>query len=142
MNLFNRVFCLRSESRSQVFTANGQFTDLVCGDTVYIVDPTLYHVVRVVLSTNSVMIHPAFNNRRRIFFVGFSALWAPLKLVNELAVNTDPIEDCNLCPPCPLRFCSITDSAEHRQFAALLRKTDEHERLEEQLKEHFNQLDR
>ena len=75
--------------------------DVAPGDTMYIVDPTPYHVVRVVPSTNSVMIHPAFGSRRRSFFVGFSALWAPPKPVIELVVNTDPIQDCNLCSPVP-----------------------------------------
>ena len=135
--------------------------DVAPGDTVYIVDPTPYHVVRVVPSTNSIMIHPAFDSRRRSFFVGFSALWAPPKLVTELAVNTDPIKDCNLCSPVPPSVLadamdvststtppltstvgSITDSVEHREFAALLREADELERLEEQLKERSNQLDR
>ena len=36
----------------------------------------------------------------------------------------------------------ITDSVEHRELAALLREADELERLEEQLKERSNQLDR
>ena len=135
--------------------------DVAPGDTVYIVNPTPYHVVRVVPSTNSVMIHPAFDNRRRSFFVGFSALWAPPKPVTELAVNTDPIKDCNLCssvtppvlpdgmdvstittPPLTSTVVSITDSVEHREFAALLREADELERLEEPLEERSNQLDR
>ena len=135
--------------------------DVAPGDTVYIVDPTPYHVVRVVPSTNSVMIHPAFDSRRRSFFVDFAALWALPKPVTELAVNTDPIKDCNLCSPVPPPVLpdamdvstittppltstvgSITDSVEHREFAALLREADELERLEQQLKERSNQLDR
>ena len=135
--------------------------DVAPGDTVYIVDPTPYHVVRFVVSTNSVMIHPAFDSRRCSFFVVFSALWAPPKPVTELAVNTDPIKDCNLrspvpppvlpdamdvstitTPPLTSTVSSITDWVEHREFAALLREADELERLEEQLKERSNQLGR
>ena len=134
--------------------------DVAPGDTVYIVDPTPYHFVRVVPSTNSVMIHPAFDSRRRSFFVGLSALWAPPKLVAELVVTTDPIQYCNLCSPVPPPVLSdamdvrsfrippltstvgsITDSVEQREFAARLREADELERLEEQLKERSNQLD-
>ena len=135
--------------------------DVAPGDTVYIVDPTPYHVVRVVPSTNSVMIHPAFDSRRRSFFVGFSVVWAPHKTVTELAVNTDPIKDCNLCSPVPPPVLPdamdvstittppvtstvgfITGSAEHREFAAPLREADQLERLEEQLKKRSKQLDR
>ena len=135
--------------------------DVAPGDTVYIVDPTSYLVVRVVPSTNSVMIHPAFDSRPRSFFVGVSALWAPPKPVTELAVNTDPIPDCNLCSPVPSPVLpvamdvstittpaltstlgSISDSVEHGEIAALLCEADELERLEEQLKERSNQLDR
>ena len=161
MNIFKHFFCFRSHSQSRVLAANGQFMDVAPGDTVYIVDPTPYHVVRVVPSTNSVMIHPGFDSRRRSFFVGFSALSAPPKPVTELAVNTDPIQHCNLCSPVPPPILpdamdvttittppltstvgSITDSVEHREFAALLREADELERLEEHLKERSNQLDR
>ena len=81
-------------------TVSGQFMDVACGDTVYIVDRTLYHVVGVVLSTKSFMIHPAFDRRRGSFFVGFSALLAPPKPVSELAVNTDAIQDCKSVPLC------------------------------------------
>ena len=131
------------------------------GDTVYIVDPTPCYVVRVVPSLNSVMIHPAFGSRCRSFFVGFSALWAPPISLIQLAVNTDPIQECNLCSPVPppvppdamdvssittppLTFTvgSITDSVEPQEFAALLREADELERLEKQLKELSSQLDR
>ena len=134
--------------------------DVACGDTVYVVDRTPYHVVRVVSSTNSAMIHSDFDSRRRSFFVGFSALWAPPKLVTELAVNTDPIQDCNLFSPLPppvlpdvmdvstiktppLTYTagSITDSVEHREFAAFLREADELGHLQKQLKERSNQLD-
>ena len=45
-------------------------------------------------------------------------------------------------PPSTSTVGSITDSVEHREFAALLREADELERLEEQLKERSNQLDR
>ena len=45
---FQAFFCFSSHSRSRVLTANGQFMDVAPGDTVYIVDPTPYHVVRVV----------------------------------------------------------------------------------------------
>ena len=157
---FQAFFCFRSHSRSRVFTANGQFIDVAPDDTVYFVNPTPYHVVRVVRSTNSVMIHPAFVSPRRSFFVGFSALWAPPKPVTELAVKTDLIQDCNLCSPVPPSVLpdskdvstittppitstvgSISDSVEHREFAALHRKAHEFERLEEQLKERSNQLD-
>ena len=72
---FQAFFCFRSHSRSRFLTASGQFMDIACGDTVYILDLTPYHVVRVVPSTNSLMIHPAFDSRRCSFFVGFSALW-------------------------------------------------------------------
>ena len=135
--------------------------NVACGGTVYIVDPTPYHVVRVASSPNSKMVHLAFDSRRRSFFLGFSALSAPSKPVTELAVNTDPIQDCNLCfpvpppvlpdvmdvstittPPLPYTVGSITDSIEHREHAALLREADEVDSLEEQLKEHSNQLDR
>ena len=158
---FQAFFCFRSHFRSQFLTANGQFMDVAPGDTVLIVDPTPYDVARVVPSTNSVMIHPAFDSRRRTFFVGLSALWAPPKPVTELVVNTDTIQDCSVCSPVPplvlsdavdvstnttppLTFTvgSITDSVEHREFAAPLREADELERLEEQLKERSNQLNR
>ena len=131
------------------------------GDTVYIVDPTPYHVVRVVPSTKILMIHLAFDSRRRSLLVGFSALSVPPKTVTELVVNTDPFQDCNLCSPVPppalpdamdvstittppltSTVGSITDSVEHREFAALLREADELERLEEQLIKRSNQLDR
>ena len=98
---FQACFCFRSHSRSRVPTASGQFMDIACGETVYILDPTPYHVVRVVPSINSVMIHPAFDSRRRSFFVGFSALWAQPKPVTDLVVNTDHIQDYNLCSPVP-----------------------------------------
>ena len=107
------------------------------------------------------MIHPAFDSRRRSFLVGFSAPWAPPKPVTEVAVNTDPIQDYNLCSPVPPPVLpdamdvstittpllastvgSITDSVEHRELAALLREADELEHLEEQLKERSNQLER
>ena len=134
--------------------------DVAPGNTVYIVDPTPYHVIRVVPSSNNVKIHPAFDSPRRSFFVGFSALWAPPKPVTELAVKTHPIQDCKLCsavpppvlpdsmdvttittPPLTSTVGSITDSVEHREFASLLREADELGRLEEQLKERSNQLD-
>ena len=162
MNLFNHFICVRSHSRSRVSTANGQFMDVACGDTVYFVDPTPYHVVCVVPSTNSIMINPVFVSRRLLFFVVFSALWAPPKPLTELAVNTDPIEDCMLfvfpvpppvlpdvmdvspitTPPLTSIVGSISDLVEHREFAALLRETDELERLQEHLKDRSNQVDR
>ena len=92
---FRAFICFRSHFQSRVLTANGKFMDVPCDDTVYIVDPTPYHVVSVAPSTNNVMIHPAFNSRRRSFFVGLPALWAPPKPATELTVNTDPIQDCN-----------------------------------------------
>ena len=135
--------------------------DVACGDTVCIVDPTPNQVVRVVPSTNSVKINPAFDSRRRSFFVSFLALSAPPKPVTELIVNTELIQNCNLCslvplpvlpevmdvstnttPPLTSTVGSITDSVEHREFSALLREADEFERLEEQLNERSNQLDR
>ena len=45
-------------------------------------------------------------------------------------------------PPLSSTISSTTDSVEQREFAALLREADELERPEEQLKEHFYQLDR
>ena len=48
----------------------------------------------------------------------------------------------NTTPPLTSTVGSITDSVEHREFAALFREADELERLEEQLKERSNQLDR
>ena len=129
--------------------------DVDCGDTLYIVDPTPYHVVLVVPSTNSVLIHLPFDSRRCSFFLGWSALWAPPKLVTELSVNTDPIQDCNLCSPVPPPFLpdvmdfstitnpplistvgSVTDSE------PLLREADELGHLEWQLTERSNQRDR
>ena len=107
------------------------------------------------------MIHPVFDSRRRSFFVDFSAPWAPPKPVTELVANIVFIQDCNLCSPVPPPVLpgvmdvstittppltstvgSITDSFDHREFAALLREADEIERVEEQLKERSNQLDR
>ena len=133
--------------------------DLACGDTVYIGDPTPYHVVRVVPSTNSVMIHPAFDGSRRSFLVGFSALWAPHKPVTELVVNADPVQDCKLCfpvpppvlpdvmdvstirtPPLTSTVGSINDSVEHQKFAALLREAGELDSLEEHPKKRSDQL--
>ena len=58
---FQAFSCFKSLSPFRVLTANGQYMDVACGDTVYIVDPILYHIVRVVSSTNSVMIHTAFD---------------------------------------------------------------------------------
>ena len=137
-----------SHSRSQILTANGQFMNVAPGDTVYIVDPTPNHVVRVVPSTNSVMIHLAFDSRRRSFFAGFSALWAPPKHVTEVALKTGLIQDCELCSSAPSPFLrdamdvitittpplistvvSIFDSVEHREFADLYREADEFQRL-------------
>ena len=89
--LFQALFHFRSHSRSRVLTVDVQFKDVACRDTVYIVDPFPHHAVCVVPSTNSVMIHPVFDSRRRSFFVGFSALWAPPKPMTTLAVKTDPI---------------------------------------------------
>ena len=45
-------------------------------------------------------------------------------------------------PPLTSTVGSITDSVEHRELAVLLREVDEFERLEGQLNEHSNQLDR
>ena len=45
-------------------------------------------------------------------------------------------------PPSTSTVGAITDSVEHGEFAALLREADELERLEEQLKERSNPLDR
>ena len=45
-------------------------------------------------------------------------------------------------PPLNYTAGSITNSVEHREFSALLRESDELERLEKLLKELFNQLDR
>ena len=147
---FQAFFGFKSSSRSRVLTASDHFMDVDGGDTVYIVDPTPYQVVRIVPSTNSDMSHPAFDSRRRSFFVGFSALWAPPKPTTELAVNTDPIQGCTLCSPVPLPVLadimdgstitnppltstvgSITDSVEHRDFAAFHREADKLERLED-----------
>ena len=117
--------------------------DTACGDTVYNLDLTPYPVVRVVPSTNSARIHTAFDSRHRSFFVGFSALWALNKPVTAFAVNTDPLQDCNLFspvlppvlqdvmdvstitnPPLTTTVGSITDSPEHRELIALPRDTD------------------
>ena len=131
------------------------------GDTVYIVEPTPYHVVRVVPSTNSVLTHPAFDSRHCSFFVGISALRAPPKPVTELVVNTDHIQKCNLCSPVPHQILpdvmnrstiksppltstigSTTDSVKHRELAALLREPNKIECLEQQSNECFSLLDR
>ena len=85
----------------------------------------------------------------------------PPKPLTELVVNTDPIQDCNLCSPVPppvlpdvmdvstittspltYTVVSLTDSLGQREFSALLREADELERLDEQLKGRSNQLDR
>ena len=127
--------------------------DVGCGDTVYIVKPTPYYVVRVVPSTKSVMVQPAFDCRRHSFFVGLSTFWAPQKPTTTLAVNTDPIEECNLCfPVAPpvlpeAKDISIststlinhtmgcnTDSVEMKEFAAVIREADEIYKLEAQVK--------
>ena len=107
------------------------------------------------------MIHPTFESRRGFFFVGLSALRASTKPVIQLAVNTDPIQDFNLCSPVPppvlpgvmdvstittpaltCTVGSITDSVEHREFAALLREANKLEPLEEYSKERSNHLGR
>ena len=89
MNLSQSSFCFRSQSRSRVLTAKGLFMDFAASDTVYNVDPTPYLDVRVLPSTSSVTIHPAFYRCHRSFLVNFSALWASRKPVTELVVNTD-----------------------------------------------------
>ena len=158
---FRSFFCFMSLSRSRIFTPNGQFIIFASGETMYFVEPTPYQTVRVVPSTNSIMIHPVFDSRRCSFFVGFSALWDPPKSVTELAVNTDLIQDCNLCSPVPPSVLqdvmdvstitippltstvgSISDSIEHREFAAPLRKANVLDHLEEQLEVRSIQLDR
>ena len=107
------------------------------------------------------MIHSAFGKRRRSFFVGFSALWAPTKPVNELAVNTDPIQVRNLCSPVPPPVLPdvmdvstittppltstvgpITDSVEHWKSASLLQEADKLERFQGQLNECSSQRER
>ena len=60
----------------------------------------------------------------------------PLVLPDAMDVSTITT------PPLTSTDGSITDSVEHQEFAALLRETDELERLEEQLKERSSQLDR
>ena len=111
-------------------------------------------MVRVVPSTDSVMIHPDFDSLRRSFFVGFSALLAHPKPMTTLAVNTDLIVECNFCSPVappvlhdamdiststspPINhtiFCN-TDSVEIKTFAALLGEADAIEKLEAQITE-------
>ena len=123
-------------------------------------DPTPYHVVRVVLSKNSIMTHPDFDSRRS-FFVGFSTLWAPAKPMTNLAVNTDHVVEYNfgsiVAPPVlpdamnipistslPINHtlgCS-TDSVAVKELAALLLEADEIEKLEAQAKEKENELSR
>ena len=68
MNLFRTQFCFRSQPIFQVLTAGGQQMDITCGDAVYVVDTTPYHVIRVVPSTSSLMTHPAFDSPRLSFF--------------------------------------------------------------------------
>ena len=105
---FQAFFCFKAHSRSRVLTANGQFIDAACGDTVYFVDPTPYHVVRVAPSTNSLMIHPALNSRRRSLLVGFSALWANLNLWLSWLLTLIPSKIVICVPPFCLRFYQIS----------------------------------
>ena len=154
-------FHFRSHSRSRVLTASCQFLNVVYGDTVYIVYPTPYHVARVILSTNSVMIDPGFDSLRRSFSVVFSALWAPRKPMTTLFVNTDSIVEGNFCstvappvlpdamdisvstsPPINHTISCNTDSVEMKGFAAQLCGADGIEKLEAQVKEKENQFSR
>ena len=127
--------------------------DVAGGDTVFFVGPTPEPVLRVVPSTISLVIYPAFESPHRSIFLYFLALRAP-KPKTELANNTHSVQDCNLCSPVPgpvlpsvmdvnniniplltSTVGSITNSVERRE-------ADEIERREEQLNEHFSQLDR
>ena len=153
---FQACFCFRSHSKFRVLTASGQQKDVACGDTVYVVDHTPYHVLRVLPSTSTLIIHPAFDSRCSSF-VGFLALWAPPKLMTTLAINTDPIVECNLSspvlqdamdispstsPPIDHTIGCKTDSVEMKEFAALIREADEIEKLEAQVKEKEDELSR
>ena len=71
---FQAFFYFMCHSQSRVLTASGQFLDVACSDTVFIVDPTPYHAVRAVPSTDSVINNPASGSRHRSFPVGFPTL--------------------------------------------------------------------
>ena len=128
--------------------------DVAGGETFCDVDPTPYHVMRVLPSASSLMIQSTFESCRGSFCGGFSALCAPLKPMSTPAVIANRIIECTFCSSVPLSVLTDatemptstlpafrntdtvyfnTDSIKMKNFAALLREADENSKLETQV---------
>ena len=121
------------------------------GSVVFLLDLTPYRVLRCNARSDSLLVYPAFGNKKSSFFAPKSTIWSPPKPSATLALNTNPMEiDVPMSPspvPPPLQFCRIllimvrsspvptqsvacfTDSAADMEFAALLKDVDELEAL-------------
>ena len=121
------------------------------GSVVFLLDPTPYRVLRCNARSDSVLIYPAFGNKKSSFFAPKSTIWSPPKPCATLAINTDPMEidvpislssvpppflpdiadNCTLnSPVCTQSVACFTDSAADMEFAALLKDIDELEALQ------------
>ena len=98
----------------------------------------------------SLLVYPAFGNKKNSFFAPKSTIWSPPKPSATLAINNDPIDidvpmspspapppilpdfadSCTLTSPVPTQSVAcFTDSAADMEFAALLKDVDELEAL-------------
>ena len=121
------------------------------GSLVFLLDPTPYRVLRCNARSDSLLVYPAFDNKKSSFFAPKSTIWSPPKPSATLAKNTDPMEidvpmspsplpppilpdiadNCTLTSPVPTQSVAcFTDSAADMDFAALLEDVDELEALQ------------
>ena len=145
--LFRAFYRFKSHFWSRVLAARRPFMDAACSDTVYIVDSTLCHAVRLVTSTIvAALTLLAFQRSEPHLNLWLSWLLAPILseviICVPAPVLTDVMDVSTITtPPSTSTNGSNTDSVEHREFDDLLREADKIERLEEQLTEHCGQLD-
>ena len=144
-------FCFRSSSLPGASSA----ANARPGSIVFLIDPTPYRVLRCNPTSDSLMVFPALGSKKSSFVAPKSTVWTPPKNLQSLVVNTEPI-DCELplsspspiLPPnlpdiadigmmtTPIPTSSVscyTDSFEKLEFAALMKKNEAVETLEQVL---------
>ena len=120
------------------------------GSVVFLLDPIPYRLLRYKAQSDSLLVYPAFGNKKSSLCAPKSTIWSPPEPSTTLAINTDPMEiyvpmspspvippilpdiadSCTLTSPVlTLSVACFPDSAADMEFAALLKDVDEPEAL-------------
>ena len=82
------------------------------GSFVSVLDPTISRVLRCNAGSDSLLVNPAFGNKRSSFFAPKSTIWSHPKLSGTLAINTDPMESDVPMSPSTVLPPILPDSAD------------------------------